>query len=325
MKDLVLVKLDRCRALLAECRTVKDARNLAALADAARVYAQRVGASLQVVNRAVEYKIRAQRRLGELLDGSPKHPGGRPGETPNARLGVKKLSDLGIGYMTSSRAQRLASIPKALFERRVAEAAQSEVEEMTTAAILTLERDHHKEQVARRIERDSIEALPSGQYAVIVADPPWAYTKRAEDKTHRGRCPYPSMTLDEIAALPVRAMGMADSILWLWTTNAMMRDAFEVLDAWGYVEKTILTWVKSRMGLGDWLRGKTEHCILAVRGKPVVRLTNQTTALLADSGAHSAKPDEFYALVEALCPGTRLELFARRKREGWTAWGAEVQ
>src|SRR5262245_65934682 len=98
-----------------------------------------------------------------------------------------------------------------------------------------------------------------------------------------------------------------------------MRDAFRVLDAWGFVEKTIVTWVKDRMGTGDWLRGQTEHCILAVRGKPIVTLTNQTTVLHGPLREHSRKPDEFFALVEKLCPGTKLEMFCRRSREGWAA------
>jgi N6-adenosine-specific RNA methylase IME4 len=133
------------------------------------------------------------------------------------------------------------------------------------------------------------------------------------------------MTTEEICALPIGALAHDDAVLWLWTTNAFMRDAFRVIDAWGFKERTILTWVKDRMGTGDWLRGKSEHCILAVRGKPVVTLTNQTTVIPAPLREHSRKPDEFFTLVDALCPGTKVELFAREPREGWAAWGAETE
>jgi N6-adenosine-specific RNA methylase IME4 len=132
------------------------------------------------------------------------------------------------------------------------------------------------------------------------------------------------MATDEIVALPVGELAEPDAILWLWTTNAFMRDAFRCLDAWGFAQKTILTWCKDRMGTGDWLRGKTEHCLLAVRGKPLVTLTNQTTELRAPLREHSRKPDEFYALVDALCPGTKLDMFARETRAGWALWGAET-
>jgi N6-adenosine-specific RNA methylase IME4 len=103
------------------------------------------------------------------------------------------------------------------------------------------------------------------------------------------------MELDAICSLPVAELAHEDCILWLWTTNAFLRQAFDCLDAWGFENKTVLMWVKNRMGLGDWLRGRTEHCLMAVRGKPVVTLTNQTTALEAPLREHSRKPDEFYS------------------------------
>jgi N6-adenosine-specific RNA methylase IME4 len=180
-----------------------------------------------------------------------------------------------------------------------------------------------KAEVATEI-RNEPQPLPDGPFRVIVADPPWPYSSRADDATHRARNPYPDMTIEAMRELPVAARANSDSILWLWTTNAFLREAFGLLDAWGFEHKTMLTWVKNQMGTGDWLRGMTEHCLLAVKGRPLVTLTNQTTALIADRGKHSAKPEEFYAMVEALCPGSKLELFARTSREGWAAWGAEA-
>jgi N6-adenosine-specific RNA methylase IME4 len=165
--------------------------------------------------------------------------------------------------------------------------------------------------------------LPAGPYRVIVCDPPWTYDKRPDDPTHRAAPPYPSMSLAEIEALDVRSMACDDSVLWLWTTNAHLPHAFAVAAAWGFEYKTTLTWMKNRMGCGDWLRGRTEHCLMCVRGRPTVVLSNQTTALLADAGPHSAKPPEFYTLVEALCPGSRLEMFQRTPRDGWIGHGDE--
>jgi N6-adenosine-specific RNA methylase IME4 len=167
---------------------------------------------------------------------------------------------------------------------------------------------------------------PQGPFRVIVVDPPWKYEARAGDNSHRASSPYPEMTIEQIIKdVPVVKLAHDDCILWLWTTNAFLRHAYSLLDAWGFQEKTVLTWVKDRMGLGDWLRGQTEHCILAVRGKPIVTLTNQTTALHGPLREHSRKPDEFYALVEALCPGSKVELFARQERAGWASWGAEMR
>ena len=171
--------------------------------------------------------------------------------------------------------------------------------------------------------KEAIETLPpiEGKYKVIVIDPPWQYEKRNDDMTHRGRCPYPTMTIEELCAMNLPMDD--DCIIWLWTTNAFMHESFHIVEAWGLVPKTILTWVKDRMGLGDWLRGKTEHCILAVKGKPLINLTNETTVIEAPVREHSRKPDKFYELVNNLCPGRKLEVFAREKHEGFDVYGAE--
>jgi N6-adenosine-specific RNA methylase IME4 len=180
-----------------------------------------------------------------------------------------------------------------------------------------------KRALAEEIRANPI-VTPDGRYQVIVSDPPWKYDTRAEDTSHRGKNQYPDMTTEEICALPVGALAQDDCVLWLWTTNAFMRDAYRCLDAWGFREKTILTWDKELLGLGDWLRNVTEHCILAVRGRPTVSLTNQTTIIREKRREHSRKPVAFYELVEALCPGSKLEMFSRSPREGWGAWGAET-
>ena len=166
--------------------------------------------------------------------------------------------------------------------------------------------------------------LPGGKFRVIVADPPWRYDNRAADPSHRNALPYPSMTVEEIAALPIADRATDDAMLWLWTTNSHLPEAWAIIEAWGFTYKTMLTWAKNRMGTGDWLRGQTEHCLLCVRGKPTINLTNQTTLLHATLRQHSKKPNEFYAMVEALCPGSKLELFQRTPREGWTGHGNEV-
>jgi N6-adenosine-specific RNA methylase IME4 len=119
----------------------------------------------------------------------------------------------------------------------------------------------------------------------------------------------------------------SDSIVWLWCTNFLLiRYAAPVLDALGVSERSILTWVKDRFGTGDWLRSQTEHCIMAVRGNPAVTLTNESTVLFAPTSGHSAKPKEFYELVERLCPAARYaDLFSRyRHNDKWDPHGDEA-
>lgn len=168
---------------------------------------------------------------------------------------------------------------------------------------------------ARQLEA-AVPELPTGPFQVIVADPPWRY--------ETNDLPYPTMAIEDIKALPVEAIASDDALLWLWTTNAHLRVAFEVVEAWGFEYRTLLTWVKNQMGTGEWLRGQTEHCLLAIRGKPVFLHGNHTTALAAARREHSRKPEEFYAMVEATSPGSKLELFARQARNGWCAFGDQT-
>jgi len=158
--------------------------------------------------------------------------------------------------------------------------------------------------------------LPPGRFNVFVADPPWRYESDG--------LAYPTMSTEEIKAMRVAEMADDNAIVWLWTTNAHLRFAFEVVEAWGFEYKTLLTWVKDRMGTGDWLRGQTEHCLLAVRGKPVFLNGKYSTFIEAKRREHSRKPEDFYSLVEATCPGRKVELFARQQRTGWHAYGNDV-
>jgi len=180
-----------------------------------------------------------------------------------------------------------------------------------------------KEKREREIEvlREAINFMepPKQLYDIVVIDPPWNYGTEYDPDNRRIASPYPEMSIEQIMNLKIPTT--ENSVLWLWTTNAFMHDAFHILEAWEFEPKTILTWVKDKIGIGQWLRGQTEHCILAVKGQPLIDLTNQPTVLFAKNNGHSEKPEEFYKLVESLCPGWKLDYFGRKKREGWTVYG----
>ena len=177
----------------------------------------------------------------------------------------------------------------------------------------------------RKAINDGAVALPEGVFEVICIDPPWPYGNADSYNAEgfRGTCPYPEMALDDLASIDLPAAD--DCILWLWTTHRFLPDAFPLLQSWGFEHKNIVTWVKDRMGIGRWLRSNTEFCIMAVKGKPAVTLTNQTTAIHGPVREHSRKPDEFYHMVETLCIGRRLDYFSREKRPGWEQLGNEPE
>jgi len=162
------------------------------------------------------------------------------------------------------------------------------------------------------------------KYRTLVIDPPWAYSLRQEDPTHRGRCVYGTMGTEDLRTLPVKDWSDQNAHLYLWTTNAFMVEAHDLVKAWGFEQKTILTWVKDQIGLGNYYRNNTEHILFCVRGRLPVARHDAPTAFRAPRSRHSEKPAAFYDIVESMSPGPYLDVFARKLRFNWDAWGAEV-
>lgn len=257
---------------------------------------------------------RAKQRMREAggVGGAHRKGGANLAHPSAGKTREKVAAAVGIGHITLKRAEEIVDAAQ-----RDPEKFGGLVQEMDrTGRVSGVHRRLRVIQQAEELAREP-PSLIQGRYNVIVADPPWRFDLRPDDMSRRNVTPYPTMALDDIKGMPVTELAADDSVLWLWTTNAHLPVSFEVVAAWGFTYKTTLTWVKNKMGTGDWLRGRTEHCILAVRGRPVITLTNQTTVLEGRVQDHSTKPEEFYELVESLCQGTKVELFARKARKGW--------
>lgn len=188
----------------------------------------------------------------------------------------------------------------------------------------------------------SLDALVGRAFKTIVADPPWPYgTRDAITRSIKndgnpalgvGDTGYQFMTMSDLCAMPVADVCDNSAHLYLWTTNSFLREAHDLVEAWGFKVKTCLTWGKVKadgtasMKTGYYFRGATEHCLFAVRGSLRLQVKyGKPTLYLSRRLPHSVKPDWFYALCEECSPGPRLELFARCPREGWTVWGNEVE
>ena len=171
------------------------------------------------------------------------------------------------------------------------------------------------------------------KYNVIYADPPWRYS----DRKCNGACAfhYDTMTLQEIKDLPVPQLCEKDCVLFLWATYPMLKEAIQVIEAWGFKYKTIaFQWIKLNksgkgyfFGLGRWTRGNTEPCLLAVKGKPSRKNNSVSQLIMEPLGVHSEKPAVTRDRIKALLGGDLvkgIELFARTSADGWDCWGNEV-
>ena len=160
------------------------------------------------------------------------------------------------------------------------------------------------------------------RYPTILADPPWDIQQKGN---YGAINHYRLMTLQQIKSLPVADLAADDAHLWLWTTNAALESAYQVVRAWGFTPRSLMTWTKPRLGLGVYLRNCTEQVIFATRGRAPIQFRSQPTWLFAPLQEHSHKPEELYDVIERCSPGPYLELFARRRRQGWDCWGNEVE
>ena len=173
------------------------------------------------------------------------------------------------------------------------------------------------------------------KYTIIYADPPWVYSVWSKKGFGRNaESHYPTMKLSDICTLSVADIADKDSVLFLWATYPNLREAFAVIDAWGFVYKTVaFTWVKRNkksagffVGLGHWTRANAEICLLATKGKP--KRVSKSVRQIIDTPIerHSKKPDEIRdRIVELIGDVPRIELFAREKADGWDVFGNEVE
>lgn len=173
--------------------------------------------------------------------------------------------------------------------------------------------------------------VTTSRYATIVADPPWKQGGmsggRYQTRAKRPRAlSYPTMSIKEIADLPIGSLAEDDCHLWLWTTNAFLHHGFHVMEAWGFKYLAPIHWLKPS-GVGHWFIGLTQTVLFGYKGRcrfPLKRYARNVVTTSVPK-RHSEKPTEMYDLIEAVSPGPRLELFARTSRPGWHVWGNEVE
>lgn len=187
--------------------------------------------------------------------------------------------------------------------------------------------------------------LDTFAYDLLMADPPWRfelYSDRGEEKSAQAH--YATMSIDEIAALPVRRLGAQNCVLWLWATWPLLQQQLGIVEAWGFRYVTGGAWVKKTVngklafGTGYRLRSACEPFLIGVSGTPETAkdVRNVVEGMVRE---HSRKPPEAYAAAERLVMGAHthqqfraehgrrcrlVELFSRENRPGWDTWGNET-
>ena len=248
------------------------------------------------------------------------HPGRESGK---ARDAVAKITGTNPRYVSDAK-KLSAEAPDLLDDVRTGN------KSITLAKRELKERDREQvRQANRELVNNTMplaETAPVARYQTVVLDPPWDWGDEGDcDQYGRARPTYATMSLSEIMALPINDLIQPNAHIYLWITNRSLPKGFDILEQWGFRYITVITWVKPSFGMGNYFRGSTEHILFGVRGSLPLLRKNAPTHLYADRpGKHSGKPDEFYDMVQTCSPGPWLEMFSRKPRNGWVAWGAEA-
>lgn len=165
-------------------------------------------------------------------------------------------------------------------------------------------------------------------FDIVLADPPWKFSSNSAAKPGRNAMRhYPCMSDREICALPVRDWAKKDALLFLWTTAPMLERSMAVYKAWGFKYVSHRVWVKEHAGTGFWVRNRHEVVLMAKRGKfPCPKPAPFADSVMTGGQReHSRKPETLQDQIDEVWPdAAKLEMFARREREGWTSWGNQT-
>jgi len=335
--QLPAIYIEARRALAAAHRVdeVKDIRDKAL---AMETYAAQAKDG-RLIAHATEIRMRAEIRAGELLaqmksrgerDQGKAAKGSRVA-TPTA---LPTLSDLGVNKTQSSRWQKLAAMPPEKQEQTIHRRVQIAVAaaEDDKAVISAARSERLAAMRERREERERglasyIEALPEKRYGVIYADPEWQFGFWSEKTSTSAANHYPTSPLEDIKARDVPSIAADDCVLFLWATVPMLPQALEVMAAWGFKYVSHMAWDKEVIGTGYWFRNQHDILLVGTRGNvPAPAEGTQWSSLLRERRTeHSVKPDCVYEMIESYFPNLpKIELNARRARDGWDRWGDEA-
>lgn len=328
MQALVLYDA-ACRAI-ADAKSVDEVKDVRDKAVAMAAYA-RQAKNRQLEIDAAEIRMRAERRLGELMQAQRNtfglNQGARGSGSNQHQVRVTgepaplTLAEVGVDKNLADRARKMAAVPEAKFEAAIGEWRERVADEtmrVTSNLLLAGERAEAKAPVA----------IPQGRHSVIVIDPPWEMEKIERDvRPNQAWFDYQTMSEAELAAFSVESFAADDCHLFCWTTHKHLPSALRLVEAWGFRYVLAMVWHKpggfQPFGLPQY---NCEFVIYARRGAPKFIDTKAFFACFeAPRREHSRKPDEFYDVVRRVTEGARIDVFSREKREGFAQHGNEVQ
>lgn len=322
-ENTALANLSRAATMLAQARNLDEVRHIMDIAEAARTYARAAKLGLEAQNHAAEIALNAKRKAGEFLEKLERNEGKINRFSSDTTRGIASpfsaaVEEAQISPQDATRWQQIAKVPEEAFTKFVEETKASG-KELTQAGALRLMRDMNRDTTPPPI--------PDGKYRVIYADPPWKYGNTMPDYMGAQEDHYNLLTIEEICALPVSCMANDDAVLFLWVTSPILEESFQVVKAWGFKYKAAFIWDKVKHVMGHYNSVRHEILLICVRGSCQPDVQKLFDSVYSEERTeHSKKPEFFREVIDTIYPnGKRIELFARKKTDGWDVWGNDEQ
>ena len=269
------------------------------------------------------YKEKAKETQGQRNDLCQKSDKSEPKDTKKE---IGKLAN--VSHDTIMRVKKIEATATPEIKAAVLSGEKS-INEAYKEIRATEKKEERIELITQQIEDIENGKLPElqGLYSVVSIDPPWNYEgEKANSYDANGRRvanPYPEMPTEEIKKIELPLL--PDAVVLLWTTHKFLPDAFDILKAWGLQYKATMVWNKEKIGMGAWLRMQCEFCLVGIRGNPFWENTLHRDIITEPRREHSRKPDKFFAIIEEITRGRKLEYFSREKRENWDVFGNDIE
>ena len=320
MDDLakfVLIGRDRMAAVRAEISAINR------LGLAQEVREQKLAEAQQIS----EVVLDAEVKLGQLIAAMPKAKNQYESASNNAVTSTKEqaLKEIGFDKMQASRLETLAKHPEVVAQAKVEARENDDIVSRSFVLKKIKAKEKEQKQADRRDELQNPTNLPDGVFQVVYCDPPWQYSNSGFNSSAEQH--YPTMNMDELKAMPVKGMRAENAVMFMWATNPLLKEAIELMEAWGFEYKTNIAWVKDRqINLGFYVYGKHELLLIGTNGSMLPIGEKPSSVMTGTNRIHSKKPESTYELIEGMYPQLKyIELFARNTpRKGWVKWGNEV-
>lgn len=317
-----LINWNEMKRAIQKCCDIDEIKLIRDKAEAIRYALILAKESPEHIRKAEEFKVRAERRAGELLKEQVRKPEeGRP----KKGLEVLTLINMEIRKDQSSNWQCIAGIPEEIFENYI----QTKKEITTSGAV----------KLARKLERENefggTPKLPEGKYNLFYVDPPWKYGDKLIEGYGAAEHHYTSMTTQELCDLDIKSIVADNAVLFLWVTSPILEECFSVINGWGFKYKASFIWDKVKHNWGHYNSVRHEFLLICIKGTflPQSKELHDSVISIERSKEHSEKPEYFRELIERMYPnGKWIELFARCDKKGkkkleergWSLWGAQV-